>query len=136
MVAYRDGGVQESKQYDPTTSAIIVGGTAIADVAEMSVSGEKDRTREDTVDRNAITDPGVPRVEASVTVYVTSVSTETFKQLCADDVEFDVNFKPSDDAGMEPTTLLYCMVDDWEHTGVSPTGVPEFEATINGYDYS
>lgn len=134
MPAIKGGDLDEHRTYDPQTSAFIFNGTPLVDVEQMSHSADKGHGLNNTVDNNAVTVLNVPRVEATAAVHATSESINGVKALFAGDEVFDATFVPSDDSGLSPVTLMYCVIQDVDYSTVEIDGMPTFEVTLEGYD--
>ena len=136
MASIAGGTFQQQKDFDPMSSAFVIGGVALVDVEQMGYSSEKGHGLNNTVDNNAITVDNTPRVSATAAVYATSESINALRALYNNNVTFDANYKPSDDAGDDPITLIACRIQDYERSNVEINGIPTFTVNLEGYDTS
>lgn len=134
MASLAGGTFQQQKDFDPMSSAFVVGGVPLVDVEQMGYSSEKGHGFNNTIDNNAITVDNVPRVSATAAVYATSQSINALRALYNNNKTFEARYKPSDDAGDGAITLIGCRIQDYDRSNVEIDGIPTFTVNLQGYD--
>lgn len=136
MPALAGNSLNETKEYNPRTAEMSVGGTTLIDAAQIGISSSKDHGQTNSLDNNGIWVDNVPRPTATAAVHATSDNIDTIKAMYTSSETFDLTFTPSEDSGESSTDITGCRVQSYDRDAVEIDSMPMMTFEIAGFDES
>lgn len=126
--------VEDIKEYDVRTAAIVVGNYRIEDLESFGWSSSKDHDPQATIDNNRVWVKAVPEITGSLVMKATSPSINAVREIYEQDQVISLTGELSDDDARDNLTFIGCMLTDIDMSDHEINGMPTLDISWEGVE--
>lgn len=126
--------VEDIKEYDVRTAALVVDNYRIEDIESFGWSSSKGHEPQATIDNNRVWVKAIPEISGSLVMKATSPSIPAVREIYQEDEVVALTGELADGDIRDSLTFIGCMLTDVDNSDHEIDGMPTVEVSWEGVD--